>query len=402
MAMLPLTRDSVPQLSRRVAAALVLVALAALALPTVHLSRAALAHADEEQPTAPVAGASPTTASQPKAAIAQGTPASAPLAAAAKAATVPVAAAPPGSAQFTTPVNARTPTAAPLPAAAATYIPASQPKPHAPAIEFLPPLTASEKRIVAALDRPTEFEFSDTALSNVVDYIKQKHEIEMQVDWSGLPEAGINVSKPVTISVDGISLRSALRLILAKLGATYIVSDEVLLITSHEKADEMIFTRTYPVEDLLTPPTFQPGEGKQGSKYDDAYEPLVKVIMRTIKPESWEQNGGPGDIAAIAAAKSLVISQTYEVHEKVLNLLRSLRAARDPESAAATSSTPPQARAATARPPGATLRVTRGIDTVTGQPVQVVVPESTQPREADSFAPAAAAPPEKVDQTAPQ
>ena len=100
------------------------------------------------------------------------------------------------------------------------------------------------------------------------------------------------------------------------------------MITSNEKADETILTRTYPVEDLLTARTYPAGEGKQGSKYDDTYEPLVKAIMRTIKPDSWAESGGSGDIAAVGASKSLVISQTYDVHEKVLELLRSLRAAR--------------------------------------------------------------------------
>ena len=51
----------------------------------------------------------------------------------------------------------------------------------------------------------------------------------------------------------GISLRSALRLILEEFDLTYVVQDEVLKITSKEKADEILTTRVYPVADLVIP-----------------------------------------------------------------------------------------------------------------------------------------------------
>ena len=76
---------------------------------------------------------------------------------------------------------------------------------------------SAEAKIYSALNEKTKFEFADTALSDVVDYIKQKHEIEVQLDNKGLADAAVDPSAPITRSVDGISLRSALRLILEDL-----------------------------------------------------------------------------------------------------------------------------------------------------------------------------------------
>ena len=71
---------------------------------------------------------------------------------------------------------------------------------------------SAEAKIYSALNEKTKFEFADTALSDVVDYIKQKHEIEVQLDNKGLADAAVDPSAPITRSVDGISLRSALSL----------------------------------------------------------------------------------------------------------------------------------------------------------------------------------------------
>jgi hypothetical protein len=58
MAMLPFTKKSTPQLSRRVAAVLIAVTVCAVAVPTVYLSDAPQANADETSPAAPAPVAS--------------------------------------------------------------------------------------------------------------------------------------------------------------------------------------------------------------------------------------------------------------------------------------------------------------------------------------------------------
>ena len=49
----------------------------------------------------------------------------------------------------------------------------------------------AEKKIVRELDKPTTLEFIDTPLTDVVDYLKDLHGIEIQLDRRALDEAGI-------------------------------------------------------------------------------------------------------------------------------------------------------------------------------------------------------------------
>lgn len=113
------------------------------------------------------------------------------------------------------------------------------------AAEPLYTTTAGEARIEAALRQPTRLEFIGTSLGAVIDYLKDLHGIEIQIDHWGLAQAGLGPDTPVTQNVRGISLRSALRLMLGQMGLTYVVRDDVLLITTRDRADTMLKTRIY-------------------------------------------------------------------------------------------------------------------------------------------------------------
>lgn len=185
--------------------------------------------------------------------------------------------------------------------------------PKEPDVEFFPKPSASEERILAAFEQPTTLDFHETPLQTVIDYLKDKHSIEIQLDGKALEDAGLGSDTPVTCKVSGVSLRSGFRLMFSQIDLAFLIRDEVLLITSQEVADAELVTRTYPVADL-TP----------GNDYDS----LIEVITTTVLPQSWDEVGGPGAISNVMAAKSLVISQTPDAHDEVLQLLRSLRAAR--------------------------------------------------------------------------
>jgi hypothetical protein len=63
---------------------------------------------------------------------------------------------------------------------------------------------------------------------------------------------------------------------------------------------------------------------------DNDYELLKKTITTAVRPDAWEvPAGGPGTISPVPKSRSLVISQSREVHDEILELLRALRAARD-------------------------------------------------------------------------
>lgn len=120
----------------------------------------------------------------------------------------------------------------------------------------------NERRIQRALSETTEVSFTDNPLEEALNYLEDLHHIEIWVDKQALQEEGVNSDQQVTLVLSGISLRSALRLMLEPLGLTYLIEDEVLKITTQAKADEKMSTRVYPVADLVIP--IQPPLGGGG------------------------------------------------------------------------------------------------------------------------------------------
>ena len=68
-----------------------------------------------------------------------------------------------------------------------------------------------------------------------------------------LTDVGITTDRPVTKNLRGISLRSALQLLLRDLDLTYVVKSEYLLITTPEEANKTLVVKVYPVGDLVVP-----------------------------------------------------------------------------------------------------------------------------------------------------
>jgi hypothetical protein len=123
---------------------------------------------------------------------------------------------------------------------------------------------AQEKKIMSALKSPTQVDFIETPMQDVIDFLKDYHGIEIQIDTKALNDVGIDPTTPITKNLKGISLRSALKLMLRELELTYVIQDEVLLITTPEEAETHLSTKVYPVADLVIPvkpPSFQGGFG---------------------------------------------------------------------------------------------------------------------------------------------
>ncbi len=185
--------------------------------------------------------------------------------------------------------------------------------PKEPDVEFFPKPSTSEEKILAALEQPTELSFHQTPLQAAVDFLKDKYAIEIQIDDKALADNTMSADTPVTCNVRGVSLRSGLRLLVSQADLAFLIHDEVLLVTTKEVAESLLAIRTYPVADLT------PG---------DDYDSLINAITTAVVPQAWDEVGGPGSVSSVLASKSLVISQTQDVQDKVLQLLRSLRAAR--------------------------------------------------------------------------
>ncbi|MEN0110340.1 MAG: hypothetical protein AAF805_06415, partial [Planctomycetota bacterium] len=113
----------------------------------------------------------------------------------------------------------------------------------------------SEKAIEEALRSQlnTRLEFTDTPLDQVVAYLRDEYEIEVQLDNVALDIEGLGPDEPITFNAGNISLRSAMQRMLGDLDLTYVIDNEVLLITSLEAAQSKLRRKVYPVADLAIP-----------------------------------------------------------------------------------------------------------------------------------------------------
>ena len=71
------------------------------------------------------------------------------------------------------------------------------------------------------------------------------------------------------------------------------------------------------------------GPGGAGGGTAPDFDTLIDLITQTVAPPTWDHNGGKGSVAARPANLSLVISQTQEVHEEIVDLLEQLRRMQD-------------------------------------------------------------------------
>ena len=182
-------------------------------------------------------------------------------------------------------------------------------------------LSAAEEKIEAALREPTEFDFFDESLQTVIDHFTKKHKINILIDTVALEAVGIGGDEPITLTLSDVSLQSGLNLLLRPLDLTWMIRDEVLLVTTLDEAENNLLTRVYDVSDLVM------YQDKSGEAWAD-HETLIGVITSTVEPDQWDVVGGVGSIEAtpVRGAEALVVRQTREVHKEIQRLLDQLRA----------------------------------------------------------------------------
>ena len=178
-----------------------------------------------------------------------------------------------------------------------------------------------------ALDETTTMEFVETSLQDVIDYLKdlhkQKHRnFDIVFDIKSLSDLGITPETTITKSLKGIPLRSALRLMLRDLGLSYVVRNDVLLITSPEEA---CYIKVYDVADLVS--------AKEGEK-NTALDSLLRMIAKSCPLSAPSgKSGWPGWIESLRSAEvtAIVVNQPGEFQDEVADLLTQLRAVRHPK-----------------------------------------------------------------------
>lgn len=203
-------------------------------------------------------------------------------------------------------------------------------------------------------ERIDEVAFEEAPLDQVIDWMGTLTEMQIVVRWQTLEDAGIERDKPITMNLKGLRLSQLLWMIMKEAGGpdlnlAYRAAGKVLTISTQEDLGKEMVVRVYDVSDLLVrAPRFtnapqldlaQAGQGggqgggggagqnifggqgqstqdedERGDEEDDAgIQELIDLIVQTVEPDSWTDNGGLGTIQAFR--RLLVVRNNILVHQ---------------------------------------------------------------------------------------
>ena len=205
--------------------------------------------------------------------------------------------------------------------------------------------------------------FNDTPLSNIVGFLSQVTNLNVDVDWQSLETVGIDREAPITLNLTNVPVKTVLDRVIEKAsgsdpinGAAWSITDGVLTIASREVINKNKVLVIYDIRDLLIEiPDYpnapeldlqnvlQSGQGGGGggqspfNDEDEDQEPgrtlqertdeLINIITTNVDSQGWQENGG--DVGFIQQLQgSLIVTNTPANHRAVHGLLSKLREVR--------------------------------------------------------------------------
>ena len=180
-------------------------------------------------------------------------------------------------------------------------------------------LSAKEKKIIEALDRPITVNWDNKMLDEALQELSTKMDQNLFIDKKSLSDLSIELNKPTSLQANGVSTRTVLRQILAAQGLTFVVKDEAIQVVTVDKARGMLVTRVYYLGDLVQSTGPFGGAPQWGTFLDYQQtmanvETIVKSITKSIDPLSWRENGGAGTVTFHYPSMSIIVRASSEVH----------------------------------------------------------------------------------------
>ena len=170
--------------------------------------------------------------------------------------------------------------------------------------------------------------FFDQPLKDVLDALGDNLNVAFYIDERALTEVGLDTNTPVNINFRNIKADVALRLIMNSLSLTWLIRDDLVLVTTPEAAEQELVLRVYPCPDFLESIDQSSRRGRRKKGLGN----LIAVIQNKISADSWADVGGTGVIVEYGAV--LVVTQLPSIHREVESMLRGLRTAKKSKSGA--------------------------------------------------------------------
>ena len=215
-----------------------------------------------------------------------------------------------------------------------------------------PPLVfgaPDSSEIVSAIpEKRVTCDYDGVSLEEVLEDLEEQTGLEFMIDEAALNANGIDADIPLTFEVEDFPLDSALRHMLREYDLAWTAWENAIVITTPQtNCHHALHTHVYVVSDLLGPIPARSADaaaaegdanevdfGVWGQSIlsqdgpEDDYDSLIELITSTVFPLTWDEVGGIGSIAFFEPSKSLIISQSLEVHAQIEELLSLLRQAR--------------------------------------------------------------------------
>jgi type II secretory pathway component GspD/PulD (secretin) len=203
----------------------------------------------------------------------------------------------------------------------------------------------------------------NTPLQDVIQFIRDVSGTNIYVNWTALQAAGIDKTTQVDVHLQDVTVEKALKVVLEYVGGattqlSFVMSDGVIKISTKDDLNRDTITRVYDIRDLIVRvPNFvgpridlasigqNVGNNNAGGTtiFDNAnannnagVDPIptkkemiaeiIATIKETVDPDSWRDKGTVGSIRELSG--QLIVTQTAESHNKLLNLIKQLREAR--------------------------------------------------------------------------
>jgi beta-lactamase regulating signal transducer with metallopeptidase domain/Leucine-rich repeat (LRR) protein len=116
----------------------------------------------------------------------------------------------------------------------------------------IPQTNTNVQKLLAALAEQTELNVLQTALTDVIDYFEQRHDIEIELDARSLTDAGISTDTLITAQAHG-TLREALESVIKPLKLKMAIRHEVLWIAAEPLPEHVSDFPVVPAGQRLSP-----------------------------------------------------------------------------------------------------------------------------------------------------
>jgi len=186
----------------------------------------------------------------------------------------------------------------------------------------------SRAKIEAALSVVIDMDFFDEPLTGVAELISKEFGFPVVLDENGMDLNGVTPDDTITLKISGVRLRTALDLLFQQKDLTYILQDDVYVITSLEAAGEKLETRVYDVTRFVSGASDNSivARTRKPASSDNRVDALEDLIRSIIIPDSWDEYGGTGTMSTLVTPQDrylLTVSQPEEVHYRIKKLFES-------------------------------------------------------------------------------